>query len=263
MVEEIWLSMRAIMMFERMTGKDFTDFTDIEDIDILMYCSFVCSTGLKITLTAFNMMLEDKKFSKELAGKWEKIGKYMDQFRAMEPSTPSEGNADKKSLNLTAAINTLIFDYGLDADYVLNKMDLWEIEVLFKGAEEHYHNQMEDKRLWAYIGLLPNIDKKHSNNFTPRKMMEFPWEKERMKAEAEANLAKEKQRMVSTVGMNIDDLLNGKGRTDTGTGSAGHGEDELDTERSVAHREGSGDTEGTAGGYQGTDKAGKIELQED
>lgn len=210
--------MRAIMMFEKMTGKDFTDFADLEDIDTLMYCSFVCSTGIKITLDAFNIMLEDERFAKGLADKWEKIGNYLEQFKGKEEPADQE-NKDKTHYSLTTAINTLIFDYGLDADYVLNKMDLWEIEVLFKGAEEHYHNSMEDKRLWAYIGMLPNVDKKHSQNFTPQKMLEFPWEKSKNKKAAEDRLEKEKARIASTVGMNIQELINnGKRRTDDSIG---------------------------------------------
>lgn len=209
--------MKAIMMFERMTGKDFTDFNDLEDVDILMYCSFVCSTGIKITLDAFNLMLEDQSFAKNLAEKWERTGQYLKQFQETH-GEPTDQGQEKTHFSLTAAVNTLIFDYGVDADYVLNKMDLWEIEVLFKGAEEHYYNQMEDKRLWAYIGMLPHVDKKHSKTFTPQKMLEFPWEKKNNKKAAEDNLEKERERISATVGMSIEDIINGKRRTDTRIG---------------------------------------------
>lgn len=216
-------------MYEKLSGKNFTDLEGIEDIDILLYCSFVCSTGMKITLDAFNLMLEDEKFAKDLFNKWDKIGRYLEQFQKDE--TPSEGEGkqgDEPHISLTHAANTLIFDFGLDADYVLNKMDLWELELLFKGAEEQYHNAMEDKRLWAYLNMLPNVDKKHSHSFTPQKMLEFPWEKKVNRAKAEKELQREKKNIDRIIGMNIDDLLNGKGRTDNSLGREGSREDGQD-----------------------------------
>lgn len=238
--EDIRLTMKAAMMFERISGKNFTGISDsLEDIDLLIYCAFVCSTGIQMTKHTFDIMVgADQKLMNEIAYRFEKMNEFSLQFKQNDKPT-EEGGEDKTDFSLTEAMNTLIFDYGLDADYVLNKMDLWEVECLFKGAEEHFHAQMEDKRLWAYINMLPHIDKKHARSFTPSKMMEFPWEKEKNKENAARQLEIEKEKMKNIIGLNIDEIIgNGKGRTDDSTGREGVSGRDDETESNVGAGEG-------------------------
>ncbi len=227
MKEDIKITMKAAMMFERLTGKNFTGISDDpEDIETLVYCAFVCSTGILMTRSSFDYMINsDEKLLQHITHQIENLNKFSMQFKKTDMFTENEQggtNEQDVDFSLTDAMNTLIFDYGLDIDYVLNKMDMWEVECLYRGAQEHFRNQMEDKRLWAYISMLPHIDKKHAKSFTPSKMMEFPWEKERNRKEQERKLEIEKKKMDNIIGLNIDEIIaNGKRGTDDSTGREG------------------------------------------
>lgn len=247
MKEDIRLTMKAAMMYERISGKNFTGISDdIEDIDMLIYCAFVCSTNIMMTKQAFDTMIaSDDKLMEDIAYKFARMNEFSMQF-SRKKDQETGGGEENVDFSITDAMNTLIFDYGLDADYVLNKMDLWEIECLYKGAEEHFHNQMEDKRLWAYINMLPHIDKKHARTFTPSKMMEFPWEKEKNKENAARQLEIEKEKMKNIIGLNIDEIIaNGKRGIDDSAGSTGAGGSNEETEPTVGVGE-------TGSGEQGT-----------
>ena len=82
--------------------------------------------------------------------------------------------------------------------------------------------------------MLPHIDKKHARSFTPSKMMEFPWERERNKENAARQLEIEKEKMKNIIGLNIDEIIaNGKRGTDDSAGSTGVGGVDEETERTV------------------------------
>jgi hypothetical protein len=200
--QKLNLTMRAILMYEKLSGSKFYSINGVEDTPLFMYCIFVCSTGLKVTRNVFNTMLEGKKFARWIEREFLELSAFCSQF--VSSGQKEENNsADQENVefSLTEAINSLIFDYGLDMDYVLNKMEPWEIELYFKGAVEHYHKDMEDKRLWAYLNFLPNVDKKHSKNMTIEKFMPFPWTEDQHKKQVEKELEKETKAAKKIIGM--------------------------------------------------------------
>ena len=222
-VDNIELSPKAIVMYEAMSGKKYLQMDVAEDMAKLMYCSFVCSTGQKITFEVFVEMLNDKKFCAKLNNRWKHIADYMQQFKSATDND-SEETEEKEGTSLTEMVNALIFHYGIDINYVMEKMDIWEITTLYKGAGAEERATMVDKRLWAFLQLLPNIDPKKAHSFTPEKFLPFAWEQAEIKEKAENNLKSEVGRMRRTIGLNIDDILsgkvnNGEGRTDDNTGS--------------------------------------------
>lgn len=206
---ELSLSMKAILMYEKMTGKAFSIMEDEEQVKIFMYCVFVCSTDLKITFPVFCEMLEGKKFAAKIEREFKGIVHYIQQFKRNEQIQDNEQEVSGRSVSMTEYINTLIFDYGVGIDYVMNKMELWELEAMYEAAEEHMHSSMEDKRLWAYLQMLPNFDKKH-RNMTPEKFLPFPWDTEKHKKAAERELAVETERSKSILGVDLDVLLGKK-----------------------------------------------------
>ena len=194
-------------MYERFSGKKFSTLQTEEEITIFMYCVFVCSTGLKITYEVFLTMLEQKKFSEQITREFKRIWGYIQQFKTEKTDVEESGSTEHSDVSMTSYINTLIFDYGIDIDYAMNRMEMWELEELYNAATNHMHTTMEDKRLWSYIQMLPNFDKKH-NNMTPEKFLPFPWEKEQQHKKAETELKTETERAKSIIGMDVSSLLN-------------------------------------------------------
>lgn len=197
-------------MYEKMTGKAFGNLVEEEEIKKFMYCVFVCSTDIKISYPVFLDMLESKKFSRQIESEFKRIMEYTYQFSSNEKiEKHSSVDTDEQDLSMTDYVNTLIVEYCVDADYVMNKMDIWELEGMYNAATSKVQNTMVDKRLWAYIQMLPNLDKKNKN-MTPEKFLPFPWEKENIKKKQEKELEKETKVAKSLIGMDLNTLLGKK-----------------------------------------------------
>lgn len=65
---------------------------------------------------------------------------------------------------------------GVDINYVMNEMQLWEIDYILSGIQNKKQNDLEIQRMWSYIGISPLIDGKKVKN--PQALIKFPWEKE-------------------------------------------------------------------------------------
>lgn len=207
---ELNLSMKAVLMYEKLTGAVFSDIMDQEQTVIFMYSIFVCSTDLKITFDTFCTMLEGKNFSNKINKEFKRLWGYTQQFQKA-PKKPSESieetSADTKT-TMTEYVNTLVLDYGLDINYIMLHMEFWEIEGLYNAAVSHMQATMEDKRLWAYIQMLPNFDKKH-RNMTPEEFLPFPWNTKERKIKREKELEAETARAKNIIGMDIRAILGG------------------------------------------------------
>lgn len=186
--EEIRLSLKAVMMYERLSGKKFLEIAEAVDILQMMYCAFVCSTGSRIEWEVFIDMMGDKKFNNRMNREWKHIAGFIAEFNSNREKNSESGDT-KEEQSISEVICQLIFHYGIDIDYVMNKMDIWEMETLLKGAEQETRMSMEDKRFWSYLSFLPNVDKKHASTFTPQKFLPFPWEKEKKLDEKTAKAA--------------------------------------------------------------------------
>ena len=200
------LSMKSILMYEKLTGNVFQELNTLEEIQAFMYCVFVCSTDIKITYEVFLTMLEHKRFADHITREFKRMWGYIQQFQPQKKEEAGSGETESE-ISMTNYINTLVLDYGIDIDYAMNHMEMWEIEQLYEAATSYMHTTMEDKRLWAYIQMLPNFDKKH-RNITVEKFLPFPWEKETNKKKAEKELAAETQRAKSIIGADINALFN-------------------------------------------------------
>ena len=207
--------MKSIVMYEAFSGKKFSEIGE-DGVFLFMYCVFVCSTGMKITFDMFKSMYEGKKFRKWIDDEFDGIWKFYfqyNEFKAAKQNQNDQGSDSGKTataVSMTDYANALIFDYGVSADYVMNKMDMWEIEPLFNGAAECMHSEMENKRLWTYIQMLPNMDSKKSKNMSPEKFLPFPWEKQAKENVAKKDLEKETERAKKIIGMSVSELLGKK-----------------------------------------------------
>lgn len=213
----LFLSMKSILMYEKLTGKNFSEFDSEEDMLSFMYCVFVCSTDMKITVEVFYTMLEGKKFAAWIGREFKRIWGYNQQFNKAAKGVDPSNSGETNTITMTEYINTLILEYGLDIGYMMNKMEMWEMEALYDAATAHFRNTMEDKRLWAYIQMLPNFDRKH-RNMKPEKFIPFPWEAEETKKKIEKTLEAETTASKGILGMDINVILgkkedNGTGRT--------------------------------------------------
>ena len=194
---EIKLSVKSAVMYEALSGKKFSsvDMTQ-EDTALLMYCAFVCSTKMEIDIQTFGNMLENKDLSLRLTRGLKRLERFMLQFNRndkVEDNEDKEKDKEKKkddeSFSITDMVDKLIFKYGVSADYVMQTMELWELKHFFAGAEKQYMEDMEEKRLWTFLQVAPQLDLKKCK--TLDQFFRLPWSKKKMEEEKKKELERE------------------------------------------------------------------------
>lgn len=204
------LSIKAICMYERMTGMSFFDFT-VDNISMLLYCTFYTSNELNIKYETFCGIMENEQIANWVATQYRDILSVVQQYPKKEEAVQSEenGREEKEKMTMTDLATSLIVDYGVDAHYVMYEMDLWEIEPLYQACDAKVKRRYEEERLWAYIDVMPHIDGKKVKG--PEQLLPFPWEKDVKKKNVEEGLKNNLYAVQHTIGMNIDDIIkNGK-----------------------------------------------------
>ena len=101
----------------------------------------------------------------------------------------------------------MIVQYGVDAHYIMEEMELWQIEAMFRAVENTVKSKYEEERLWTYLTILPQVDGKKLNK--PEKLLPFPWEKEEKIKRDENNIKNNEYAVKNLIGRNIHEILNG------------------------------------------------------
>ena len=197
---EIKLSVRAIVMFEALGGKAFSSMDDGEDMLTLMYCAFVCSTGMEVSKDIFIAMLGNERFAAKLDKDMKRLQAFSEQFKQKEEKEEGDKKSgDTTEVSITEMADKLIFAYGIDPQYVYERMQLWEISHFLDGAEKQYKERMEEQRLWTFLQVAPQIDLKKCKS--PEKFIPFPWDKAEKDAKMKEELKREAERAAATIGM--------------------------------------------------------------
>lgn len=181
----IKLSLKAIVRAEQMLGKPFNDidYNHEDDVMKLFYCAVLTNNRERFTFEDFASMMASEGFMESLLRRFEKEVQIHSQF--ITSQVPGERTGDKKAAYISELAGNLIAG-GMDANYVMNEMELCDIPFLMDALDRKRKEDMESQRLWTFYSILPHVDTKKIKD--PSDLIVFPWEQEakRKKAEAEA-----------------------------------------------------------------------------
>lgn len=195
---KIRLNVATARLFEQLTGKSFFKMGDSDSLQ-LAYCSLAANNDLTITFDVFLYMIENKKVADWLVKEMEKITKFQEQLKYVRNSKIEKLNegAEEEIVSTDMMVSdfasALIINYGMDPHYVNYEMALYEMEDYFYAAEMKRRSDLEEKRLFTYLEMLPHLDPKKKR--TPEDILPFPWETREKKANAAKDL-KDKQEMI-------------------------------------------------------------------
>ena len=183
------LTVRAVVMFENMTGVRINDAGRSADPELaakLLYCC-LAAAGLDIPY---------EKALPLLAGpageRWtEQLAEANEMDRQFAPPADDNGSDETDGDNKGDGNNgrdesepwtrdivpILVKDCGLDVHYVLDDMRYTDIPVFLRYREQRMRAETEDKRLWTYLVAAPHFNPK--KRVTPETFLPLPWEKER------------------------------------------------------------------------------------
>lgn len=205
---KIKINIKSCCLFEQLSGKSFFKMDDNEDVSMLLYCSLIVNNDIRMTYKVFQVLLQDKKVIKWLSKEYKEIMDYMGQFSGEKEEDTESESGETQTMTLTDIAASLIVRYGLDANYVMYNMELWELEPYFKAADEQVKTDLVTQRFWTYLTILPHVDGKKIKS--PDDLCPFEWEKESKKKKTEKDLKDNMYAVKHTIGMNINDLLNRK-----------------------------------------------------
>lgn len=179
---KINVTVRALVLYEKLHKKPYNDCSTDEDMRYLMYAALIANNDITITYNVFETMLHNRKYMQWLLSAYQKIGDFQTQFTVVD-----ETKEDDAKVWMSEIASTLIIHYGLEPSYVYDKMQLYEIGDYFKAIDQKRKDTYEEKRLWCYMQLSPYLPKKIK---TPSDLMPFPWEEDERKKKAEEDLNK-------------------------------------------------------------------------
>lgn len=184
------LNIKSIVLYERLTNESFSLFKpDIERVLPLLYSMLVANNDFTSTYEdAVEYLFSDEEFLSDLTKKLESLLKFQSQFSTTNfyqeeiEEFKEEIKIDKpeKPIFVNQLIPILVSDCGLSIEYVMNDMHYSEIDLYIHYKDEKYKAEMEDKRFWTYLSMLPHIDSKKCKI---ENLIEFPWEKDKKKKE--------------------------------------------------------------------------------
>ena len=185
------LTFRAACLYEQMTGKSYFMMSATEeDIMKLTYCIIIANNErMQMGYNTFKVLMGDKKFAKFITNKYNEIaeiGQYFSKFDKIEKEDDEKEQAvePEKPMTMTDVVASLIVQHHLEPHYVMNEMQMFEIQPYLQCAENIKKAELVEKRMWAYLQIAPHIDTKKCKS--PEKLLPFAWEaKTRRKKQAE------------------------------------------------------------------------------
>jgi len=183
----IKLNIKSIIKFEQFTNKSFNeiDYTNTDDLMKLLYCIVLSNNPELFTYDEFIELSNNKKISKEITEKFSKEIKLIELFTSKEVKEETTVEpTDKVTIYIKDIVALLIVNTGIDANYVMNEMEINDIPLYMTAYNNKVKEQMESSRLWTYLSILPHIDSTKINS--PSKLYPFPWEIEIQQKEEKA-----------------------------------------------------------------------------
>lgn len=175
------INIRACCLFEQLTGKSYFTIGTYADIIDLIYCSLVANNeSLMMTREVFSTLILDKKVKRWIETQYKDITEFQAQLKGLkvkEGEEKGDEEEDNKTMTMTELASTLIVRYGVDPHYVMNEMELWEIEPYFEAIDVQRKNDLITQRFWTYLTILPQIDGKKIHG--PEDLVPFDWEKDK------------------------------------------------------------------------------------
>ena len=186
------LTVRAVVMFENMTGVRINDAGRSADPELaakLLYCCLAAG-GLDIPYEKALPLLAGpagERWAEQLADENEMDRQFAppadgdggDEIDGSDARSDAGGsNAKAESEPWTRDIvPVLVKDCGLDIRYVMDEMRYTDIPVFLRYREQRMRADTEDKRLWVYLITAPHLNPK--KRVTPESFLPLPWEKEK------------------------------------------------------------------------------------
>ena len=197
-------SMRAIQLYERLTNESFLKLEDNPDnLVAFLYCVLIShpENDFHFTFNAACSFFFPKNLE-NLISSFVNEMEFINQFKRTETKEDDSSiNSEEKSspneeekVFLSSLIPVLVSDCGLDINFVMNELMYTEIESYINYSVSKKREEMEEQRFWTYLQMAPHIDSKKIKG--PEDLFEFTWETDKRKDEAKKKMEIDRQKLI-------------------------------------------------------------------
>ena len=181
------IRIKQIIRWEQITDKAFCEFDPNNENDVvaLMYVTSSDAAVKEHSFEIYSVVV--KAQPKLIDGDIKKITQYLnyinqfsyygeDEAQEVDPmALHKDEEKEPESIRTSDIVNSLVFEGGIDANYILNDAEICDLPMLCKGLEIKMRHAKEDSRLWTYLMCSPYLSEscKNATEFYP-----FPWEEE-------------------------------------------------------------------------------------
>lgn len=183
------LTLRAVLLFEKLTARSFSSLSiiDEEDAVTLLYCLQRCEEGGSVLpFEVWRQVLESESVKSELYARLERTLEAMIplSFTSSEGATSAEGEDNGDAPDFTSIAGMLVVDGGLSPSYVMDTMELWELPAFLDALDRKKREALEHQRLFTWMTMMPHLSSDSVGS--PEELLPFPWE------QAESNARKKR-----------------------------------------------------------------------
>ncbi len=164
------INFKVYLLFEKITGKSFTEITD-KDMTLFLYCIY-CINDHMVTQDEFIKIFNNKKISEAYT---KEIEKYFSIKALFVKEESKSENKESEKLYIRDIIPILTLQCGLDINYVMNEMDVDDIDSFIKNYTKTTQEKLLNDRLWTFFNILPHVGKGIKK---PEDLIKFDFEKE-------------------------------------------------------------------------------------
>lgn len=159
-------TLRALFIYEQITGKAF-ELKTITDEYLFFYCVLMANNP-DSSLT-FEELIEAID---EDMGIMVEFQNFLKKELEKQQLFITNNTDAKKVLTTKEIYSALVIEGGLDPEYVLDKMQMYELEPLISNLHRKDRNSWEQARMIAYVIAQCNSTKK----LKPTDIMQFTWD---------------------------------------------------------------------------------------
>lgn len=159
-------TLRALFIYEQITGKAF-ELKTITDEYLFFYCVLMANNP-DSSLT-FEELIEAID---EDMGIMVEFQNFLKKELEKQQLFITNNTDAKKVLTTKEIYSALVIEGGLDPEYVLDKMQMYELEPLISNLHRKDRNSWEQARMVAYVIAQCNSTKK----LKPTDIMQFTWD---------------------------------------------------------------------------------------
>lgn len=192
-------TIRSIFLWEQIAQKPFEIKTTLDNY-LYFYCILLANNEDFMSWDGFiNCLDQNPSIVIELT---KKLTQSQEMEKLLNPDTDNENGDKKKSLTIAELYSILTLQLGLNPEYVLDKIEMYEINSLMKYSYYKDKENWEQARLLGYIIAQANSTKK----LKIEDIIKFSWDNKN-KEKGDTTISKEQIDALTKQAMEMEKMF--------------------------------------------------------